>query len=163
MSKAARPSHRACKALPRMAASTIRKASTVPLAVYRCTTKALVCNHLDVVRSVPAVPSTCKGCTVLRSAGICCCWFCISSAIDPLLIYPSFTSIISITDVDSLRFFDPAALFVEIQSFLCRLFSRQIGKEVTQQGLFGFVTPQILLCPVSHHAQTDHWVANGLL
>src|SRR6266566_3385029 len=48
-------------------------------------------------------------------------------------------------DVHVLGFFDPTALFVEIQSFLRRLLSGQVGKEGTHKGLFCFVKLQCLL------------------
>ena len=47
-------------------------------------------------------------------------------------------------------FFNPPMLLAERQPVLSRLLSRQIGQEVTQHGLSGFVAAQIVLRTFDH-------------
>ena len=49
-----------------------------------------------------------------------------------------------------LGFFNPTMLFAERQPVLSRLLSRQIGQEVAQQRLPGFVAAQIVLRTFDH-------------
>ena len=52
----------------------------------------------------------------------------------------------------TLSLLDPTMLFMAEQFLLCRVLSGQVGEEVTQQGLPGFIAAQVILCSLSHHA-----------